>query len=90
MSAVLGQDVWGKLSQQRRQEGDLAEKRGEWIVLVLALVSLQICLISEVGKKRPFANSGEVIYNLSVLKDQLYNLWGLVQIGNAGPLFVDY
>ena len=53
-------------------------------------LSPDLSVISEMGKKRPFANSGEVIYNLSVLKDQLYNLWGLVQIGNAGPLFVNY
>ena len=52
VSAVLGQDDWGKLSQQGRQEGDLAEKGGEWIALVLALVSPQICLLFQRwGKK---------------------------------------
>ena len=45
MPAVLGRDNCGKLSCQGRQEGDLAEKGGEWIAFVIALVSLQICLL---------------------------------------------
>lgn len=87
--AVLGRVTVGKLSCQERQEGDLAEKGGELIAFVIALVSADLSVISDVREKRHFANSGEVLYTLNILQNQ--QICGcLVQNGKAGPLSVNY
>ena len=71
--AVLGRDNCGKLSCQGRQEGDLAEKGGEWIAFVIALVSADLSVTSDVREKRHFANSGKVLYTEFIAGST--NLW---------------
>ena len=66
-------ELMTRFGSQGRQEGDLAEKGGEWIAFVIALVSADLSVTSDVREKRHFANSGKVLYTEFIAGST--NLW---------------